>query len=345
MKFKKFELQRLALCKINLSSEGKLPEWIELIPPGAEINAIDGRKFKNSKPDQIVEAFKNYGLSLPIDYEHATEKKAPNGEEAPAAGWITEIENRDGAIWGKVEWTNKGAVSLSNKEYRYISPAFILSKVGEIVELVSAGLTNKPALTQLAQLANAQGEEDSTMKLDKELCLALGLPETATLAEALDAIGALKKAYGLEEEEKKKMSASVQKLEAELARASTPDLTKFVPRADYEVIVARAEKAEKEISDQKTETLKKEIDVEINQALKDGKITPATAEYHRSLCSQEGGLAKFKDFVKVAPIIAPDSNLDSKPTPDSNPILTNEMLEVATRCGLNKETILASLKV
>jgi phage I-like protein len=320
------EIHNTVLCKISLSENGSMPEWVELIPSGHEINAIDGRKFKNTNPDKIIEAFKSYGLAVPIDYEHSTEIKAPKGEESPAAGWITELQNRDGSIWGKVEWTSKGINSLTNKEYKYISPAFILNKAKEIVEIVSAGLTNKPALTQLTALATQ--DIDKEEKMDKNLLLELGLAETASVDDCINAIKSLK--------------TKTDELKTEITRANS-DLSKFVPRADYDVVVARADKAEKEISDQKAEVLKKEIDTEINQALKDGKITPATADYHRSLCSQEGGLAKFKDFVKVAPVIAQDLNIGDKKV-NNDPRLTDEVLEVARVCGISKETILASLK-
>jgi phage I-like protein len=335
------QLLRLALCKVSSDSEGKLPEWVELVPAGNEVNAVDGRKFRNTSPDKIVAAFNKYGLSLPVDYEHATEKKAPVGDEAPAAGWITSLENRAGAIWGKIEWTPRGAASLASKEYRFISPAFLMSKVGEIFELVSAGLTNKPALTQLPQLANVHEGEH----MDKQLCEALGLKEDASMEEVLSAIGALKAGKMKSEEEGKAAVASAQQLKAELASAQAPDLTKFIPRADYDAVLARADGAEKTLAAQKAEGLQKDVDAEIDAALKAGKITPATADYHRASCSAEGGLAKFRDFVKVAPVIAPDSNLDDKAKPGSKqPAMDDTLREVARRCGLTDDVVLASMK-
>ena len=39
---------------------------------------------------------------------------------------------------------------------------------------------------------------------------------------------------------------------------------------------------------------------EIEAALGAGKITPATVEYHKASCRQDGGLERFRDFVKAA---------------------------------------------
>lgn len=59
-----------------------------------------------------------------IDYEHQTDHTSENGQPAPAAGWIRELDVRGGALWGRVEWTAKAAASIAAREYRYISPTF-----------------------------------------------------------------------------------------------------------------------------------------------------------------------------------------------------------------------------
>ena len=41
---------RLATCQVQLTS-GDAPEWIELVPAGRNINALDGRKFTNPSPE------------------------------------------------------------------------------------------------------------------------------------------------------------------------------------------------------------------------------------------------------------------------------------------------------
>lgn len=331
----------LALCKVSPSGDGKAPEWIELVPAGDVVAAVDGRKFKNPNPQRIVDAFRAYKLDLPIDYEHSSERKGPNGDEAPAAGWITELEVRNGSIWGRVDWTPKGTASLTGREYRYISPAFMHTKDGTITELVSAGLTNKPALNQLAAVAaRLQGES-----MDPKLLKLLGLSESATVEQVLAACQAMA-------DKGVKLDADLAALKTELAtarvaveKASAPDLNKFVPRADYDAALARATTAEKAVTDEKALKAKIEIETEIEAALKAGKITPATADYHRASCAREGGLALFRDFVKSAPVVAGDGKVKEPAAGGgAGDALTEAELAIATRCGMTPETFRAAKK-
>jgi len=428
----------LATCQVALVN-GEPPEWIELIPAGAEIDALDGRKFLNADPASIVAKFAAHPYDIPIDYEHASEIKGPKGEPAPAAGWINQLEVRNGAVWGHVKWTEKGKSSLLSQEYRYLSPAFLHSKKMEIMSLVSAGLTNRPALV-LKALAHASDDVDEV--LDSEVALAAwtaatinDLPDNAFLLveaggkkdadgrtelrslrhfpfkgadgqvdlphlrnaiaripqakiegftpEKVEALqkkaqkllnevnAATEKAaahFSLEENMDPKLLALLglaadatleqviaacstlkdagEKAVAELAtaRSQQQSLDKFVPRADYNTALARAEKAEKSIAEESAKTLAAAVDAEIDVALKAGKITPATVEYHKALCSVAGGLERFKTFVAAAPVVAADSDLDGKPAPNADKkTLSEEQLAVARNCGLTGEQYLAAL--
>ncbi len=114
-------------------------------------------------PDAVVAAFRENGADLPVDFEHATQVKGEKGEAALAIGWIKDLANRDGAIWGQVAWNAEGQRAVASKGYRYVSPVFNFTRTaGNITKMVSAGLTNQPNL-QLAAL-NKQGEpEDHPM--------------------------------------------------------------------------------------------------------------------------------------------------------------------------------------
>jgi phage I-like protein len=140
----------VALCS-ELKAGENAPEWIELLPSGPEIKGRDGRSWRLSNPAKVAEAFRQQGIPLVIDYEHSTEVAAPEGEEAPAAGWVENVQVRDdGSVWGQVDWTPKANNSIISKEYRFISPAFTHTKDGEIIKLSSIALTNKPNLVLTA---------------------------------------------------------------------------------------------------------------------------------------------------------------------------------------------------
>lgn len=134
------------------------PEWIELIPPGPAVVGVDGRRWLNDAPEKIVTAFAARTRPMVIDWEHASEHRAPVGLDAPAAGWIDRIEVRDGAIFGHVErWTERATAMLRAGEYRYVSPVFNYEKeTSRIREVTSAALTNRPNLP-LAALNRHQG--------------------------------------------------------------------------------------------------------------------------------------------------------------------------------------------
>lgn len=301
---------------------GPAPEWIQLLPAGSPIVGRDGRSWSNDIPAGIVDAFAADGKPMPLDWEHATELKAPKGEPAPAAGWIVELELReDGSLWGRVEWTPRGAVAVGNKEYRFISPVFIYDRATSLImKLTSVGLTNRPNL--YLQALNRQHHEEEAPML-KKLLQALGLSETATEEAALN---------------------QITKLQGDLAtalnRAEQPSLDKFVPKADYDAVVAKAANTEqtlKTVQDHITETA---INTEIDAALKAGKITPATVDYHKAQCRQEGGLDRFKAFCQAAATVAADSNLDTKKPGDSEAAALNaEEARVAAMFGNSAEDI------
>lgn len=325
----------LELCKIVISGN-EPPEWVMLVPAGNEVKARDGRKFKNSNPQKVVDAFVLNGADIPIDYEHATEIKAPQGEEAPAAGWIVKLEVRDGAVWGQAEWTPRGAMSITSREYRYMSPAF-LHHAGEVGQLVSAALTNRPAL-HLPALASTHGDH----AMDKELLKLLGLPENASAEDIRKAVEALKS-------QGKTLEGELANARSELAtaRAAKPDLEKFVPRADYELAITRAQKAEGTIKELTDKALASRVDAAIDAAVKAGKVAPTSVDFYKASCSTEEGLQKFNAFIEKAPVIAPDSNLDDKKPPQgggASEEFTADDAVIAANCGLTKEQYLEAHK-
>lgn len=340
------KLAHLGLFQICLSETGEPPDWVQLVPAGKNIKARDGRKFSNAKPEDVVKAFEGSSLDLPIDFNHSSESR--DERPAPAAGWIVELEIREGEIWGRVEWTRLGIEALRNKEYKYISPAFYQSKTGLVLELVSAGLTNRPAL-DLPSLASADNQNnggsdrpmEQNMDLSKLLAL-LGLSADAKMEDILLAVATLK----LEGE---KSATKLDEVEKALAKAQTPSLDEFVPRADHDVVVARAETAEKQLAEQKEKAQNDKIEVVVAEAMKAGKVTPANKDFYVETCKQEGGLERFQAFVKNAPVVGPGDNtsksLDKRSPPAGDKDrLTDRERKIIQECGISEEAFLKSRK-
>lgn len=306
-----------ALC-VELPTDGTAPEWLEIIPDG-RFTGRDGRSWLNDAPDAVVAAFNQAGLALPLDWEHASERPT-DGQPVAKAAWIDRLEVRDGALWGHFDWTERGRNAVQNRDSRYLSPAFLFRRDNQrVVQLTSVALTDNPNLH-----LKAINRQEEVMDLPAQIRQALGLDENATADHAVAAITHLKG------------DLSTAKNSAEQA----PSLDKYVPRADHDAALASASNAREELQTLKQSILDKEIDAAIEDGQKAGKITPATADYHKAQCRLEGGLERFRDFVKAAPEVGGDAGLDNKhPDKDRAKALNTEQQKVAAMFGNSAEDL------
>lgn len=184
----------IALCaaqSLEASADGEVPEWVHLLPAG-EIRTADGRgPYTVEDMPALMAATRKRG-KLVLDVNHSTDLKAPKGEEAPARGWIVDLEQRDNGLWGKVEWTPAGRAAVAAREYRGISPAILHTKAKVVKAIARASLVNQPNLEGLVALHL----ENEDMALKNDLIAALGLDEGAD-DDAI--VAAVKKALGATE--------------------------------------------------------------------------------------------------------------------------------------------------
>jgi phage I-like protein len=268
----------------------------------------------------VVAAFKSNGADLPVDFEHATQVKGAVGEPAPAIGWIKELEARGGAIWGRVEWNEIGQQAIASKGYRYVSPVFTFKKAaGDILKMVSAGLTNQPNL-QLAAL-NSEGDQEETA-MNKAILEALGLPEDASETDALTAINKIKADEATARN-----------------RADAPDSTKFVPRADYDL----AQNKLRSFEDADKTRQEEAINAAVDTAVEAGKVAPASRDYHIAACRDEGGLERFQKMVAASPEIAGKTGLDAgDPKAKNKTALSDEEVAACRALGMTAEDFVAA---
>lgn len=300
-------------------SDGKAPGWVELIPAGPTVTGRDGRSwlFDDIAAELVQSNFINRAIDLPIDWEHATQRRALIGKEAPAGAWIKQFEIRDGgSLWGQVDWTPRGASQVEAREYRFLSPVFDYDLENRrIVRMVSAALTNIPNFLMTA--LNQEQTEITPVKFSPALLALLGLPETATEDQVIAAITQLKST-------------------AQAANSERPNLAQFVPRADYDALEGRAVNAEQALTSHRKAGHDKEVEAVITSATQAGKITPSTVEYHRAMCQDEAGLARFKEFVTAAPVVAAPSDLSNKNPSNTATALNAEEQQVAKLMGLSE---------
>jgi len=306
--------------------DGKAPDWVELIPAGPIIEGRDRRTwlFDELGRQLVLTAFTDRAIDVVIDWEHATEVAAPKGYPAPAAAWIDKLEIRADALWGHVSWTPRADAQVVAREYRFISPVFDYDDTDRrILRLVSAGLTNKPNLVLTA--LNHEQQETHKVAIPLALAALLGLDATATDDQAVAAVTQLKATATARNNEQ-------------------PSLDKFVPRGDYDNAVSRATNAEQALAAQKDAEHKKVVDSEIDAALKAGKITPATADYHRAACSEQSGLDRFREYVKAAPAVADPSGLGDRKPDGTSTALNAEQQAVCDQFGLDPVEFAKTLK-
>ena len=311
---------------LSLNVEGEIPERIMIVPSGKTVKGRDGREWKNPNPKQVALNSVTRLSLLPIDENHSTDLSAPKGGASPALGWMKNLcADASGAIWADVEWTKRGREVLAEKEYRFISPVFLHSEKGEINCILRAALTNTPNLNLPAlnseQLENIKEESNF---MNKALLAALGLPETATEAEALAAVTAL--------------NASKPKTEVQTDKSSV-DLGAYAPRADLNAMESRAVEAEKKLAELNAAQLKKDAEAAVDEAIKNRKIAPASKAQYLALCATQDGLDRFKGIMADTPAVMGDIPQAPESTPPSagNVSLNSEEAAFAKAAGKTPE--------
>lgn len=280
---------RFSLCSVLQWSDDGPPEWIHLLPVGPAVVGRDGRSWRLPDPETIVSAFTAGGMPIVLDWEHATELKAPKGERADAAGFITELSlvrdegaGRAPGIWGRVEWTPDGATSVRSKAYRWISPVFLHDTDGVIKRLISAALTNRPNLDLFAlnhQRSAGSKENDVNEEQLKRLRARLGLAADAS-AEAVETA-----------------------LNARIDTATRATNLDLVPKTDLDAALNRANVAEGELKKLRDEGHEKAVNAFIEKGKAEGKIAPASEPFYRSLCATAEGLANTQKHYETLPVI------------------------------------------
>lgn len=207
---------------VALSLEGDTPpEWIQLLPaPGRPFRPIDGRgPWSYDDAEALIAASFAATPRIFIDINHSTLRAGPKGGDAPAVGQIVEMQARPDGIWGRVEWSRKGAELMADKAYHGISPVIVMDprNKSKVARIWHASLTNTPALGgAIASLT----EEYADMNM-AAVAKALGLPEDAGEDAILAAIAKLKEGKAAPVEE---MTALARALGAETG-ATVQELT------------------------------------------------------------------------------------------------------------------------
>lgn len=299
----------------TLDGAAVAPEWVELVPAG-EFSGRDGRGPFRLDAAAVLAAFERGGIDLPIDYDHQTLEADAKAGPVPAAGWIKALEAREGALWGRVEWTPRAAGLITQKEYRFLSPVFRHDKTGRVLALEGAGLTHYPNL-DLEPVAHAKGDampED----LFERLVMMLNLSATTTpdelvaeLQKAIDQLAALKTE----------------------AQSRQPNPAEWVPMSQHKTVAEELAKLQAEVAAQNAEAL-------VSAAMRSGKLAPALKDWAMDYACRDA--QGFAAWTEKAPVILPADAHSAAPRVASNAdTLTDEDRYVCAALGLSERDFAA----
>jgi phage I-like protein len=326
------------------ATSGKAPEWIQILPAG-RFSGRDGRGPYSCDPAAVAAASRerSQGLDIPIDYDHQIERAAANGKPAIAAGWITELEPRQDGLWGRVDWTERGAAHVAAREFRFVSPVFYCNKhSGEVWHVESVALTNNPNLAGLKALADRQApgpRAGDAMSFVKTLAAIYGLAATEADEAAVEkAARAQKSALAALAEVVQSPDGNLETVlkaaQSMAAAAEKPDPAKFAP---LDVV----QDLRRELASLKAAQSESAARDMVKQAMSAGKITPAMEAWAKDLAAKDP--AAFKAFVDVAPDARPGakSAQTAKTTPpegaSASKALTDMEKKVCAQTGISHD--------
>lgn len=261
-----------------------------------------------------------------IDYEHQTQAAEYNGLPAPAAGFFSQLEYRQGLglFAVGIDWTDKARAMIESGEYRYCSPVFYdfstdTPDVYGIHTLICAALTNLPALDGMAQAARTKPETKMSLQATtiNALLAAFGLPDTATDADVTAAIAKAGEGWNGSAPVTTRLQTARATIADLEARVANPDPAKFVP-------VETMTKMQQQIATlQQAADARAKADHEatVEQALTEGRIVPAQKPWALSLSPES-----LSEFLKTTtPTAGQQRQSQQAKANDDKPVLTDAM--------------------
>lgn len=319
-------LVALAPCHVVLAvaaqGAGEVADriWLQLTPAG-DFAPRDGRQLPMAHwhtdattAAATIAAFRANKTPPVVDYEHQTLLTQTNGQPAPAAGRIVDMQWREGqGLFGQIELTARARQYIADGEYRYFSPVFTYDPdTGNVLAIVMGALTNHPALDGMAPVAlraaatarfsvPSTSREDSMNKLLAAICSFLNLdPATTSEDQALtalaarqsdDPLAALRAALGVD------AGADSAALTAACAalKANAPDPARFIGIEAFNQVKTQLAALTAQVEGDKVDAL-------IAAALGDGRLLTAQEPWARSLGKSD--FASLKAYVESATPIA-----------------------------------------
>ena len=130
---------------------------MEVIPPPQSglLRGYDGRTYKVQDMAALAAAIAAQPVAPRLDFDHRSERKSPTfAGSTRAEGWLSNFRvNARGGIDADLEPNETAASAIANDGYRYLSPALVLDRDGNVTGLSSVALVNDPNFSLRARAA------------------------------------------------------------------------------------------------------------------------------------------------------------------------------------------------
>lgn len=340
----------LAVCAVEIEVTPGASE-IQLMPAG-HFAARDGRPGNDAKSKtdawyidaeiaaSVIALAHARKTPFVIDYSHQTITTQNGGHQAPAAGWFSKLEWRegDGLYAVDVAWTPRATEYLANKEYRFISPVFSYTTEGNVVELMMAAITNFPAVDGMDEILAAASTyfqqhtttEDDDMDRSK-LIKILGLKEDADDDAIFVALQTLVDGKTAADTQVATLTTDLEK-----AQAQKPDPEQYVPRETYDQVVNQVAALTTDTNEEKVKTL-------VDKGIEDKKILPAEKAWAMDLGNKNlASLQTFLDNRKPFAVLSTQQTDDKDPDDKSKGKHSETDIAVCSQMGLNPDDLLTA---
>jgi len=149
----------MSSIRIELNNSGKSVK----ISPAGTITGFDGRVFVVD--EESVAKTKAKGIDIPLNVEHCFTEKG-----CKAVGWfdVKSLELRVDGVYANLTLNKEGEELIKNKNYRYLSPEFIVNENRHVEEISAVALVNNPNF-ELEINKKGENVEKNTQELQKEL--------------------------------------------------------------------------------------------------------------------------------------------------------------------------------
>lgn len=228
---------------LNRNFELPTDGWFHVVPLGRFSHPKGLLQVLDDKASTAIvnrfkkDAAKDNFPGLLVDFDHFSDDEAQPSE---AAGWVTDLQNREDGVWGQIRWSDTGEAAVKGGRYRLVSPVFNEADAEELsggfdgvvanaagsrkalrpLRLMKVALTNDPNLKGMVPLSNRApgGEADVTTPNEsnkthmlKTVIALLGLSADASEEIAIAEVTKLKnRAASLEGTNKELLASQVE---------------------------------------------------------------------------------------------------------------------------------------